>query len=269
IRRLFEPRQGKSHACNLAVAAARGELMIWTDDDVLVDPDWIATYSEAAARWPDAGYFGGTIQLWFECAPPQWFLDNKYLEAMVAARDLGPEERYLSETENPFGANMAIRTELLKENSFDPNLGPRENNNIRGEESALIGTLRSRGIRGVWVPGARLQHFVVKRRLTRAYLWEFYRGAGRTEARLYPTLEVGKRWGGVPRWLLRGAVEAWLAAGWKRLWSRSQWVPAYTRAAFCFGMIAEARHAARNGRPAQPGRSPEPRGQRERTTAVS
>src|SRR4051812_37235025 len=44
LRRLSEPSQGHSHARNRAVRAARGELLIWTDDDVLVEPDWIAGY---------------------------------------------------------------------------------------------------------------------------------------------------------------------------------------------------------------------------------
>ncbi len=37
IRRLVEPRPGLSHSRNCAVAAARGDLLVWTDDDVLVD----------------------------------------------------------------------------------------------------------------------------------------------------------------------------------------------------------------------------------------
>jgi glucosyl-dolichyl phosphate glucuronosyltransferase len=36
IRRLFEPKAGKSHAANLGIQHATGELIICTDDDVLV-----------------------------------------------------------------------------------------------------------------------------------------------------------------------------------------------------------------------------------------
>ena len=38
-----------------------GICIVWTDDDVLVDPNWLASYGEAAARWPDAAFFGGPI----------------------------------------------------------------------------------------------------------------------------------------------------------------------------------------------------------------
>ena len=49
--RLQESRPGKSYAANLAVGVAKGEYIIWTDDDVLVEPDWIKSYLEAFAEW--------------------------------------------------------------------------------------------------------------------------------------------------------------------------------------------------------------------------
>src|ERR1700738_3055719 len=39
IRRLYEPTPGKSYAHNLAIAEAQGDLVLWTDDDVIVDPE--------------------------------------------------------------------------------------------------------------------------------------------------------------------------------------------------------------------------------------
>src|SRR4051812_4932182 len=52
LRRVFEPRQGLSNARNAAIDVAAGELICWTDDDVLVDPGWLSAYVEAASRWP-------------------------------------------------------------------------------------------------------------------------------------------------------------------------------------------------------------------------
>lgn len=42
IRREFEPRRGHTPARNHAVDAAKGEYIVWTDDDVVVDPGWLA-----------------------------------------------------------------------------------------------------------------------------------------------------------------------------------------------------------------------------------
>src|SRR5947209_1930972 len=76
IRRLFEHAQGLSHGRNHALDAASGDLLIFTDDDVLVDPEWLAAYAAAAQSWPQATYFGGTIHHWFAVAPPAWIERN-------------------------------------------------------------------------------------------------------------------------------------------------------------------------------------------------
>ena len=52
IRRLFEAVAGHTHARNCAIRHATGDLLIWTDDDVLVSEDWLTRYEEAYARYP-------------------------------------------------------------------------------------------------------------------------------------------------------------------------------------------------------------------------
>ena len=70
LRLLQEPTAGKSHALNRAVREASGEYLLFTDDDVLVDEEWIAAYTCAFRRWPDAAIFGGPIRPWFDGTPP-------------------------------------------------------------------------------------------------------------------------------------------------------------------------------------------------------
>src|SRR5258708_9599607 len=59
MRREFEPLHGHSNARNRAIAAAGGEYIIWTDDDVIVGTGWLAAYAGAFRRWSDAAVFGG------------------------------------------------------------------------------------------------------------------------------------------------------------------------------------------------------------------
>src|SRR5207344_1151016 len=53
LRAIDAPTVGKSHALNAAMDAARGEYVLWIDDDVLVDPMWMQAYHDAFMRWPD------------------------------------------------------------------------------------------------------------------------------------------------------------------------------------------------------------------------
>ena len=94
VRRLFEPNPGLSNARNCALAKAKGELTLWTDDDVLVEPAWMASYIEASKRWPNAAFFGGPVEPWFEIEPPAWVVSNlEKLAGMLAIRDFGPVRR--------------------------------------------------------------------------------------------------------------------------------------------------------------------------------
>jgi len=52
LQREFEPRRGGFMRPNRAIDVAKGEYILWTDDDVIVDAGWLAAYVEAFRRWP-------------------------------------------------------------------------------------------------------------------------------------------------------------------------------------------------------------------------
>jgi glycosyltransferase involved in cell wall biosynthesis len=241
LHSIFESRQGLSNARNAAVRATRGELLLWTDDDVLVDAGWLGAYAAAAARWPEAAYFGGRIEPLYEETPPQWVLENlPMLEGALVIRDLGPRERLLDVRESPFGANMAIRRRVLEAGCFDPSLGRSGQDCILGEEVALVSRLRAKGLTGVWVPSARVRHLVAARRLTRQYLWNYNFGYGCTSVRT-DGAPRGRLLGGVPRWLFARYASLLWRYHMERLLRRPGWVGSLIRAARVRGMIAECR----------------------------
>jgi glycosyltransferase involved in cell wall biosynthesis len=54
ILRVLETLQGLAHARNRAVAEFRGDLLLFTDDDVRLEAGWLAAYLEASRRFPEA-----------------------------------------------------------------------------------------------------------------------------------------------------------------------------------------------------------------------
>src|SRR4051812_4055085 len=71
IRHLHESVPGKSWALNQAIAAARGEILALTDDDVLVDEDWIATLRKIFED-PRIALVGGRVDPRWERPAPAW-----------------------------------------------------------------------------------------------------------------------------------------------------------------------------------------------------
>jgi hypothetical protein len=241
LRRLFEARPGKSYAANLAVAQTCSDLVLWTDDDVLVDPDWLWEYVAAARSWPNAMFLGGTIEPLFAVPPPRWIGRNMdLLTAPYAVQENGGAVRPLRDREIPFGANLGLRRQVLRGEVFNPRLGPCGKSEVRGEESELIHRLKAQGHQGVWVGPARVKHCIPPERLTREYLWNYYVGLGRTEARLQGICRDGLP-GGAPRWAVRKYVTAQVVMGLLSPCKGRQWLRALRTGAKAWGIIQEFR----------------------------
>ena len=247
LQRLFEPTPGHSTARNCAIEAASGEWILWTDDDVLVDPRWLSEYVDAIRSNPEFSFAGGTIEPCFESTPPRWLgrhLPNLEGAFAIIRRELvtRPLKFDASEidhnVEQLFGANMGFRTDLLQQYRFDPNLGLVGNNPMRGDETELIGRLTEAGYRGLWVGSARVQHFIPKSRMTTRYLWGFFLGCGQAQTRLSGPAEVSKLFGR-PRWALRAYLSSWAAARALAPFKNSLWLHHFRRAATCAGVIKE------------------------------
>jgi glucosyl-dolichyl phosphate glucuronosyltransferase len=185
LRRLFESEVGLSRARNTGARAATGELILFTDDDIRVDPNWMTAYLEAVKRWPNAGYFGGEIRPWFAAEVPSWVKRNQTaLAGMLCLRDVGPVSRGFRPGEFPYGPNMAVRRRALALASFDERVGRKGHEQMRNSEHSLFWSLQEQGVPGVWVPGAQVYHYIPRRRANFRYLWNYYRGIGRSGVRL-------------------------------------------------------------------------------------
>ena len=240
IQRFYEPRQGLSCARNTAINAASGDLILWTDDDVLVDPDWLASHAAAAQRWPENAYFGGTIEVSYSSPPPRWVTANLgILSAMLVARVFNCPEGRFPDDEIPFGANMSFRRQVFDQYRFDPAFGRRGKSLRLGEEFGLILKLRKEGDWGIWVPSAKVKHFVPPERLTFFYLVWWAYVSGRTIASLrlesgeaYPPQRLCQIGSTALRKTCRGMLELALA--------REQWVHSCYTAAESAGVLVEA-----------------------------
>lgn len=247
LTRLFEPEQGLSNARNTALGAVSGDLIVWTDDDVLVPSTWLAAYCRAAAEYPEAGYFGGPIRPWFVTDPPAWVVRHLgRLGQYWALKDLGDTTRRLVGTETVFGANMAYRAAAIHGARFDPGRGHVGANFAGGEEGILQAGLRDRGWYGVWIPDAPVQHYLPADRLTTAYLWKIRSGIA--EQDYSPASYRGRSIGSIPIRALRRYVRCRLAAAVHRPFRSRAWLEAHLGAAAAAGTIRAARRHARAAR---------------------
>ena len=237
--RLFEPNAGKSFAANLAVQQAKGDYIIWTDDDVLVDRGWLKAYLSAFLAWPDATIFAGAIDPWFEGAPPKW-LERVFpkVASAYAALDHGPVGFDLTHETYPYGANMALKRSAHLQVPYDTRIGPRPNSGIRGEEMIMARRLLASGATGRWVPESRVQHFIPPNRQSLAYLGQYFFGSGEVLGILGRDDEGERRLFGRPLWLWKEAALAELAYRAGRVFrSPEDWIESFRMANVAKGRL--------------------------------
>ncbi len=246
VRRVFEPVQGHAAARNRAMVEAEGaDLLLWTDDDVLVPSDWLVALAAAADRWPDAAYLGGRIEPHYLSEPPSWVrAHERFLSRLVLRHDLGPDEVPFAPGERPIGANMAFRPSRIPAGmTFDQRLGRKADSRVVGEEQDFFDRLDAAEALGVWVPSARMDHVIEEERVSVAFLADFYEGLGQTHVRLGGSLVSG-RLATVPEPVRRAGVAVGarvlgaLAALLRRL-PGDRWVVPYARAAQLRGVARE------------------------------
>jgi glycosyltransferase involved in cell wall biosynthesis len=214
---LVERQQGRSAALNTGIAATTAPLLLFTDDDVRVEPGWLEAGARALAEGAD--YVGGPVSPIWETPPPAWLdLTRGDLWGTVAILDYGPdtftfEDRRLV----PLGANLGIRRSLVERaGGFRIDLGRTNSRRLLGQEvPELLARARAAGLRGTYVPAMRVHHHIPAARLSRRYFRRWWTGKGHSKATLeaaQPLTELGldlrtvPHVGGIPRYMLSDAV---------------------------------------------------------------
>src|SRR5262249_34483638 len=153
----------------LALKEAKGDLLLFTDDDVQLDPGWLRAFVETANAFPDAGWFGGRIIPWWPGGRPSWLRDEclPALSGFFGLYDLGAAPRWYTPGDYPpAGAGMAVRRGTFdRVGGYREDLGPRGERKGTHDDSELIERARAAGIPGAYSPGAVCSHLVPDNRL--------------------------------------------------------------------------------------------------------
>ena len=101
--------RGLTVARNSGLLAARGDPIVFVDDDALPSRSWLKAVLEGTLRHPEAGCLGGPVRLRLEGKPPRFCERDQLGDSQL---DLGTLER---EVDFICGANMALRRGAIQE----------------------------------------------------------------------------------------------------------------------------------------------------------
>ena len=175
-----------AQARNLGVAAARGGLIAFLDDDEAPEPGWLAAHFDCLQRTGADASFGPKYPVFEGGTAPLWDPEGSYYTTdfrLPADTQVRPLDWWPPQARGLGTGNSMLRraTCLLGQTPFDEQFG-----RSGGEDSMLLLGLAKRGRRFVWCPAARVVEFNEAGRLSPTYMAKRVQRSARhsTEVRL-------------------------------------------------------------------------------------
>jgi len=217
LRGIFESRQGLSHARNRALQEAKGQIVSFLDDDVIVDPDWLSAVAGAFEEH-SAAVVGGKSYLIYRSQRPAWL--SEHYEFFLSRLDYG-DRVIVGIDKDLYGLNFSVRKDIvLQAGGFNPSLGRCGGVSFRsGEESDLLRRIRGLGGVVVYEPRAVVGHIIPGERLRMKWFMKRAFAAGvDIETMRLPEADLGRTsgpfvhllrcCGSVLRSLVRGELQS-------------------------------------------------------------
>jgi len=176
LKYLFEPIPGLLSGRHKGAKEAKGNILVFTDDDVIADNDWLKAIAETF-KDTSVKIVGGRNLPIFETEPPGWINNiwqkkkdgNSYC-GHLSLLDLQDKCKII-DISFVWGLNLSIRKEtLLLLNGFHPDAYPWELRQYRGDgETGLGYKAKILGINAIYQPKALIYHYIPKDRMTIEY----------------------------------------------------------------------------------------------------
>lgn len=149
VRLVYEPAPGLGRARNAGLRNSSGDIVVFTDDDCYVDPDFATEVERLFADNPALGFFGGRIMLHDPTDLPVTIKESMVTETFAPFEFLPAGSIH--------GANFGFRRSVITSlGGFDEHLGA--GTNFAAEDIEMVGRAVGAGFEGMYSPGPVVSH---------------------------------------------------------------------------------------------------------------
>jgi glycosyltransferase involved in cell wall biosynthesis len=182
-RHIREDELGLTAARLRGIREAGGELLVFVDDDNVLQSDFLVHTIEIAKDYPYLGAWGGSVTGEFEHEVPNWF--KPYLHAL-AIREVTKDcwsNYYADNRSMPFGAGLCIRktiaaayAQTVLDRPMSKQLGRKGTSLVSGEDIDMVLTSYDSGFGSGMFRRLHTTHLIPKSRMTVDYLCRLLEG---------------------------------------------------------------------------------------------
>jgi glycosyltransferase involved in cell wall biosynthesis len=177
---VFEAQQGVSYGRNAGIRTAKAPILAFTDDDVVVRPNWLSAIKRAFDENPGVDYVTGRMLPIYDEPPPRWLTQTN--SGPCVLRERGDQPLY-SEPGRFFPgwatANIAFRKRVFTTAGlFAPDFP-------RGQDLEFIIRVWRTQARGMYAPDVTVSHRITPERITKAYHRMWHSREGDIRARVH------------------------------------------------------------------------------------
>lgn len=185
------PARGCAHARNIAIRFCQTDFLLWTDPDMLLDPNWAETLGRALRERNLAVVGGKILPHWSKS--PSWHMKTHVMADHYSLIDLGSEDR---ETDRIIGGSMGIHVGLLGGNVFfDERLGRKDGTLLGGVDAEFCQRAIRKGFTIRYIGRTTALHQILESRMKFSWIARkfYYGGLSRGMRGGWPTAMNKKR----------------------------------------------------------------------------
>jgi glycosyltransferase involved in cell wall biosynthesis len=159
IKYYFVPRPGQVYARQIGILASRNEILSFTDDDGILDPNWLREIEKVFLMNDKVIGIAGRINVVWDEPPPEWIYEY---EAQLGKLDYGEEVKFEVGMYMNAG-NLHIKKDILIDvGGFNPEM---VGDWLIGDgETGLWNRLRKRNYLIGWAPNALMEHYQIAKK---------------------------------------------------------------------------------------------------------
>jgi glycosyltransferase involved in cell wall biosynthesis len=238
-RHVREDELGVTHARMRGMSEAKADLLVFVDDDNVLDSDYLSNATEALDADRALGAAGGKLIPRYETEPPAWFAK---VGISLACCDYGDQpiemtwpqadaQKRAYPAHAPVTAGLVIRREAwtvyVEAARRDPvriALGRRGLDLSSGEDNDIVMSLLGRGWKLAYLPQLRLDHLIPAHRLSQQYLERYAYSSNKTWVQVLDIHGICP-WRAIPDWTapLRKARAYMRFRAWMAVENRIRW----------------------------------------------